>query len=80
MEQKSFKLEENFWEVLDLASDTKSALERVMKADKQKEILAAINELKEEIADLKEKFNFLYNANNSNARRILELEEKPNHG
>jgi len=76
MEQKSSLQVENFWGVLDLASETKSALDRVMKADQQKEILASINELKDEIADLKKKFNFLYNAMNCNSRRILELEEK----
>ncbi|RLI70132.1 MAG: hypothetical protein DRP02_08815 [Candidatus Gerdarchaeota archaeon] len=59
-----------------MASKTKSPLEQILQEDQQKQILLSLQELKEELADLKKKFDFLYNAMNSNARRILMLEEK----
>ncbi len=59
-----------------MSSKSESSLDRAIKDDHQKQILESLTELKKELADLRKKFDFLYNAMNSNARKIRDLEEK----
>ncbi len=59
-----------------MASKTESQLDKAIKEDHQKQILESLTELKKELTDLRKKFDFLYNAMNSNARKIRALEEK----
>ncbi|MGC9781704.1 MAG: hypothetical protein HZR80_20860 [Candidatus Heimdallarchaeota archaeon] len=59
-----------------MVSKSESPLDRAIKEDHQKQILESLAEIKAEISDLRKKFDFLYNAMNSNARKIRDLEEK----